>query len=268
MARQLYDYWFVQFDFPDENGRPYKSSGGKMVWNEKLKREIPEGWMSKMIRDMSEIQRESCTPNVSLDTIYHLFSIPAFDKTGAYVLESGTEIQSDKFVITKDDILISKLNPWTSRVVWCGDYPNQIASTEFVVLRPRIEDRGYLYMALKDPKLIAYASKGATGTSNSHKRVNPEFLTAYRIPYEPSVVRKFSESINSIQNQLLKNRNEINILITQREELLPLLINGQVSVMPTAVNCDLFVLVEYQFAYCFSISPIISFQFRIVINNI
>lgn len=240
MARQLYDYWFVQFDFPDENGRPYKSSGGKMVWNEKLKREIPEGWMSKMIRDMSEIQRESCTPNVSLDTIYHLFSIPAFDKTGAYVLESGTEIQSDKFVITKDDILISKLNPWTSRVVWCGDYPNQIASTEFVVLRPRIEDRGYLYMALKDPKLIAYASKGATGTSNSHKRVNPEFLTAYRIPYEPSVVRKFSESINSIQNQLLKNRNEINILITQREELLPLLINGQVSVMPTAVNCDLY----------------------------
>ena len=44
MARQLYDYWFVQFDFPDENGKPYKSSGGKMVWNEKIKHEIPEGW--------------------------------------------------------------------------------------------------------------------------------------------------------------------------------------------------------------------------------
>ena len=44
MAKQLYDYWFVQFDFPDANGRPYKSSGGKMVWNEKLKREIPDGW--------------------------------------------------------------------------------------------------------------------------------------------------------------------------------------------------------------------------------
>ena len=44
MAKQLYDYWFVQFDFPDDNGRPYKSSGGKMVWNEKLRREIPEGW--------------------------------------------------------------------------------------------------------------------------------------------------------------------------------------------------------------------------------
>lgn len=47
MARQLYDYWFVQFDFPDENGRPYKSSGGKMVWNEKLKRKIPKEWKAK-----------------------------------------------------------------------------------------------------------------------------------------------------------------------------------------------------------------------------
>ena len=45
MAKQLYDYWFVQFDFPDENGRPYKSSGGAMVWNEKLKREIPLNWI-------------------------------------------------------------------------------------------------------------------------------------------------------------------------------------------------------------------------------
>ena len=51
MAKQLYDYWFVQFDFPDENGRPYKSSGGKMVWNEKLKRKIPSGWQNCMLFD-------------------------------------------------------------------------------------------------------------------------------------------------------------------------------------------------------------------------
>lgn len=52
MAKQLYDYWFVQFDFPDENGKPYKSSGGKMVYNEKLKREIPEGWEVKSLADV------------------------------------------------------------------------------------------------------------------------------------------------------------------------------------------------------------------------
>ena len=49
MAKQLYDYWFVQFDFPNAEGKPYKSSGGKMVWNEKLKREVPEGWFASNI---------------------------------------------------------------------------------------------------------------------------------------------------------------------------------------------------------------------------
>ena len=53
MAKQLYDYWFVQFDFPNEEGKPYKSSGGKMVWNEKLKREIPEGWDISLIKDIA-----------------------------------------------------------------------------------------------------------------------------------------------------------------------------------------------------------------------
>src|SRR5690554_1448362 len=57
MAKTLYDYWFVQFDFPDENGKPYKSSGGKMVYNEVLKRKIPEGWEVKELQDIIEIER-------------------------------------------------------------------------------------------------------------------------------------------------------------------------------------------------------------------
>ena len=109
-------------------------------------------------------------------------------------------------------------------------------------------------MVLKDPKLIAYASKGATGTSNSHKRVNPEFLTAYIIPYELSVVSKFSGYISSIQNQILKNMDGIHQLIKQRDEILPLLMNGQVLVMPQEVNCDLHILGSLnikQNVYCF-----------------
>ena len=54
MAKQLYDYWFVQFDFPDEDGKPYKSSGGAMVWNEKLKREIPQEWTAAKIKDVAQ----------------------------------------------------------------------------------------------------------------------------------------------------------------------------------------------------------------------
>ena len=55
MAKQLYDYWFVQFDFPNEEGKPYKSSGGEMVWNEKLKRDIPASWKTKAIEDIADV---------------------------------------------------------------------------------------------------------------------------------------------------------------------------------------------------------------------
>ena len=64
MAKQLYDYWFVQFDFPNEDGKPYKSSGGKMVWNENLKREIPEGWEVVHLADFADI-KNGATPSTA-----------------------------------------------------------------------------------------------------------------------------------------------------------------------------------------------------------
>ena len=83
MAKQLYDYWFVQFDFPDENGKPYKSSGGKMVWNEKLKREIPQGWDILPLFDAISVQygfpfaTEQFTDEIK---IYLLFVLGTFLK--------------------------------------------------------------------------------------------------------------------------------------------------------------------------------------------
>ena len=69
LARDIYNYWFVQFDFPDENGKPYKSSGGKMVWNEELKREIPEGWEVKPLSEVFEITMGSSPKGESLNEI-------------------------------------------------------------------------------------------------------------------------------------------------------------------------------------------------------
>ncbi|MEE3417476.1 MAG: restriction endonuclease subunit S [Prevotella sp.] len=75
MARQLYDYWFVQFDFPDENGRPYKSSGGKMVWNEMLKRDIPEAWETSTIKDIAKTYSGG-TPKSTNSEFYENGNIP------------------------------------------------------------------------------------------------------------------------------------------------------------------------------------------------
>lgn len=111
MAKQLYDYWFIQFDFPDANGRPYKTSGGKMVWNETLKREIPEGWEDKSLSELSDNEMCSIMPSSEPDKVFKHFSIPAYDACGFYEEELGKNILSNKNVVTEHDVLVSKLNP-------------------------------------------------------------------------------------------------------------------------------------------------------------
>lgn len=229
MAKQLYDYWFVQFDFPNEEGKPYKSSGGAMVWNEKLKREIPQGWSGVSLKDLALTSRNAITPVEN--EVYQHFSIPSFDACGSYSLDNGSDIKSDKFVLQKGQLLVSKLNPWFNRVVWVPKGTNMIGSTEFVVLNPNNEsESGYIYSVIKSPKFIAYCSQAATGTSHSQRRVSPDVLMAFKVGYEQGVVQKYGCLIEKIQKQQAELLSEIAILTKQRDELLPLLMNGQAVV--------------------------------------
>ena len=229
MAKQLYDYWFVQFDFPNEEGKPYKSSGGAMVWNDKLKREIPQGWSGVSLKDLALTSRNAITPVEN--EVYQHFSIPSFDACGSYSLDNGSDIKSDKFVLQKGQLLVSKLNPWFNRVVWVPKGTNMIGSTEFVVLNPNNEsESGYIYSVIKSPKFIAYCSQAATGTSHSQRRVSPDVLMAFKVGYEQGVVQKYGCLIEKIQKQQAELLSEIAILTKQRDELLPLLMNGQATV--------------------------------------
>ena len=229
MAKQLYDYWFVQFDFPNEEGKPYKSSGGAMVWNEKLKREIPQGWSGVSLKDLALTSRNAITPVEN--EVYQHFSIPSFDACGSYSLDNGSDIKSDKFVLQKGQLLVSKLNPWFNRVVWVPKGTNMIGSTEFVVINPNNEsESGYIYSVIKSPKFIAYCSQAATGTSHSQRRVSPDVLMAFKVVYEQGVVQKYGCLIEKIQKQQAELLSEIAMLTKQRDELLPLLMNGQASV--------------------------------------
>lgn len=229
MAKQLYDYWFVQFDFPNEDGKPYKSSGGAMVWNEKLKREIPKGWSGVSLKDLALTSRNAITPVEN--EVYQHFSIPSFDAYGSYSLDNGSDIKSDKFVLQEGQLLVSKLNPWFNRVVWVPKGTNMIGSTEFVVLNPNNEsESGYIYSVIKSPKFIAYCSQAATGTSHSQRRISPDILMAFKVVYEQGVVQKYGCLIEKIQKQQAELLSEIAMLTKQRDELLPLLMNGQASI--------------------------------------
>ena len=230
MAKILYDYWFVQFDFPDQNGKPYKSSGGKMVYHPELKREIPEGWEVEKLDSLLKIGKETTNPMKFPNEEFKYYSIPEFDTTGTYSLERGESIKSNKFKVEKNDLLVSKLNPWFNRVIYNLE-ENAISSTEFIVWKTfnRFE-KNFLYQVATGKEFIEYCTRFATGTSNSHKRVSPDIMIGFQIPFEKTYIQKFGEIIDSIRTQVLQN-NEQNQELTQlRDWLLPMLMNGQVKV--------------------------------------
>ena len=230
MAKTLYDYWFVQFDFPDQNGKPYKSSGGKMVYHPELKREIPEGWGVEKLDSLLKIGKETTNPMKFPNEEFKYYSIPEFDTTGTYSLELGESIKSNKFKVEKNDLLVSKLNPWFNRVIYNLE-ENAISSTEFIVWKTfnRFE-KNFLYQVATGKEFIEYCTRFATGTSNSHKRVSPDIMIGFQIPFEKTYIQKFGEIIDSIRTQVLQN-NEQNQELTQlRDWLLPMLMNGQVTV--------------------------------------
>jgi type I restriction enzyme S subunit len=231
IAKTLYDYWFVQFDFPDKIGKPYKSSGGRMVWNEELKRDVPESWNVKSLADITDVSNDQLNPNDTPIKKFKHYSIPAFDESGTYKIESGDEIKSNKFIVKNTDVLVSKLNPWFSRVVYSADENDTICSTEFVVWRAKnISIKNYLYMIAKDASFRSYCTQSATGTSNSHKRVNPTVMMNYRVVYDNEIAEQFGAILGATIKTYAKNHIENKTLTELRDWLLPMLMNGQVKV--------------------------------------
>ena len=230
MAKTLYDYWFVQFDFPDQNGKPYKSSGGKMVYNPELKREIPEGWGVEKLSSLLEIGRETINPMKTPKEEFKYYSIPEYDVSGSFSYELGETIRSNKFIVEKSDLLVSKLNPWFNRVVYNLE-ENAISSTEFIVWKTfnRFE-KNFLYQVATSKEFIEYCTRFATGTSNSHKRVSPDIMVGFQIPFEKTYIQKFGEITDSIRTQVLQNNVQNQELTQLRDWLLPMLMNGQVKV--------------------------------------
>jgi type I restriction enzyme S subunit len=237
MAKTLYDYWFVQFDFPNANGKPYKSSGGKMVYSAELKREIPEGWEVKPLNKITSVSNESINPMLTPNKDFKHYSIPTFDATKTFGIEKGDEIRSNKFTVAETDLLVSKLNPWFSRVIYPIKEDDLICSTEFVVWRTSDKNiKNFLYMVATGEHFIAHCTQSATGTSNSHKRVNPTVMMRYKIPYNADLINKYGSLIAPLLKDIVSKRIQNQHLTALRDWLLPMLMNGQVTVKEAEEN--------------------------------
>jgi len=237
MAKRLYDYWFVQFDFPDKNGRPYKTTGGPMTYNPTLKREIPAGWDVSSFTDFgffknginydkNEVGDETVkivnVRNISDSTTY--FNIDELDD----ITLKSDDIQ--KFVATPKDILLARsgspgatrLLPQTGKkIIYCGFI------IRYQLNEQDLDKQLYLFHVLK-----GYEQVTSTQSAGSIlKNISQDTLNALTVVMpQSSVLDAFNEKIAPIYSMLRKNISELNKLTTLRDKLLPLLMNGQVVV--------------------------------------
>ena len=234
MAKQLYDYWFVQFDFPDENGKPYKSSGGKMVWNEKLKREVPEGWNVTKVKDIASTYSGG-TPTSRNRDYYEGGDIPWINSgelnspiitsTSNYITEIGLNNSSAR-LYPQNTVLVALYGATAGKVsllsfeacsnqAVCGVMPNK--SIQITYIR--------YYLSSLYAHFIALSSGSARDNISQDTIKN----TPLPIP-QYDVLRNYSDIVNPIVNKIIANQHELELLTKLRDSLLPLLMNGQVSV--------------------------------------
>lgn len=234
MSKTLYDYWFVQFDFPDENGKPYRTSGGEMVWNEQLKREIPDGWNLGSVNNLLKIENTSVIPNKYGNAVMEHYSIPVFDDDHNPVYEEASTIESGKYAVDPECILISKLNPQFKRLwdPYC-DTANAICSTEFIVYRPRVAwTRPFCYAVLNSDAFYSHMTGKATCSTGSRKRIQPDVSASFELPIpDKKTMHSFTELYAPIMEKRKSLYKENRELTRLRDWLLPMLMNGQVTVV-------------------------------------
>lgn len=220
MAKLLYDYWFVQFDFPDENGKPYKSSGGKMAWNDELKREIPAGWEVKPLPNICDL-RYGFPLSTEFFGVNGKSVIRIRDIADNTVSAKTTEVVGTEYLTRAGDLLVGmdgnfQMNYWTRDNEIVNQRITRIrqVSLPLMVIKMQIEP----YIAAKVSS-VARSTVGHLGDADFKKQ---PILCPDNMNYS-----FFENALNTI----VELRNENQQLASLRDFLLPMLMNGQVKVI-------------------------------------
>jgi type I restriction enzyme S subunit len=230
MAKTLYDYWFVQFDFPDDSpqgqGKPYKTSGGKMVYNSTLKREIPAGWSDKTLSQIANITMGQSPEGSSYNdegvgTIFYQGSTDfgwLFPTTRQYTTAPSR-------MAKKGDILLSVRAP-------VGDM--NIANNDCCIgrglaaLNSKTGSDGFLFYVMKYFKQI-FDRRNSEGTTFGSITKNDLHSLSLAYPIS-DLLKKYDEIVTNYNKMIFERSLENRELIALRDWLLPMLMNGQVTV--------------------------------------
>ena len=237
MAKQLYDYWFVQFDFPNEEGKPYKPSGGEMVWNEKLKRNMPKEWCAMTIGEVENNiitgKTPSCAdednfggdiPFITIDDIRGNLFVFNSQRT---LSTKGAESQ------TKKNLPSGSLSVSCIGTIGVMGFIAKLSQTNQQINSIVFENehnREFVYFALK-----LYFENAKAKTGNVFANMSKDEFASIKVVYPPKqILQEFHNKVVAIFDNIKNNIDEINALTKQRDKLLPLLMNGQAM-----VNSDL-----------------------------
>ena len=230
MAKQLYDYWFVQFDFQNEDGKPYKSSGGAMVWNEKLKREIPKGWHCGTLLDIAEYTNglacqkyrptdENKLPVIKIKEMHDGLSVDT---------EWVKADIPDDVKVFDGDVLFS----WSASLeVMLWAYGNGGLNQHiFKVTSKNGYPRSFYFYQLVHYIGVFKQMAEARKTTMGHITQDHLRQSTIVLPPDVDIANKLEEKLCPIFDAIVKNSQEIMTFTKQRDELLPLLMNGQATV--------------------------------------
>ena len=222
MAKTIYDYWFLQFEFPNEEGNPYKSSGGKMVWNKELKREIPQGWESKKLSDILEkVNRKYDYSKIS--KTYDL-SIMTSNSISIYGTSSSKYFDTNLFSVKKGDLLFGSIRPYL-RKAGIAAYDGAVTGTIHCYEVKNSIDYNFVLFSITSENFFKYAINNSIGTKMPV--VSSQDLLNFNIPYNDKIVKLFNKI--SVKDEVVSNVIQSNELASLRDFLLPFLMNGQVS---------------------------------------
>lgn len=241
LVKTLYDYWFVQFDFPDAKDKPYKSSGGKMVYNVKLKREVPEGWQVLALSDVISRSGTGLNPreNFQLGHGNNFYVTIKNVTNGKITLDDKCDRIDDEALKIIDrrsqlevgDVLFTSIEPVGVTYLIHKKPENWNINESIFAIRPdyKMTTPEHLFCLLSSSEMKVFTKNSSTGSI--HKGIRHGVLKTYPLAYgSKELIDKFSVAIKPMLKQMYVLENENQQLAQLRDWLLPMLMNGQVTV--------------------------------------
>lgn len=229
LAKQIYDYWFVQFDFPDENGRPYKSSGGKMVWNEYLKLEIPANWNVVPLKEQLNLLDSKRVPLSSKQREEMKGQYPYYGATGIMDYINDYIFDEEIILLAEDGSTSDANGNPIVQYIWGKNWVNNHAH---IIISKNQKYMDFYYSLLKGIRAVLIE------TGSIQKKISQENLLKHKTLLPPQdLLEKFSDIVRPMRLKMEESQDNLVTLTKQRDELLPLLMNGQLSVNYDLAHC-------------------------------